>query len=222
MPIGPVIGPMVISGYMIEESKVKELIRLGVKDSKLLSPHTREIIAKKIKSIAKDFVIITVSAEEIDKLRTQTNLNKIEIKKIQQIINLLNPDKVIIDSPEVNVNKFESKIRAEINQKNVKIICENFADKKYPIVGAASILAKVVRDRIIENIKKQYKIDFGTGYSSDERTIKFLKKWIQNHKDFPKFVRKSWITAKLLIKNRKEEKEQKMIKDFVKDSQELD
>ncbi len=201
---------MVICGYLIEESKLNLL--KDAKDSKVLSSKQREELEKKLKKIAKDYALVFLSAEEIDKLREVSNLNKIEIKEMQKMINLLKPDKVIIDSPENNVKKFEEKIRKGLKNKKIEIICENYADSKYPIVSAASILAKVARDKEIDRIKKEYKIDFGSGYPSDERTIKFLKDWLKTHKEFPKFVRKSWLTIEQ-IKN-ENSKKQKTIRDY--------
>jgi len=202
---------MVICGYLIEESKLNLL--KDAKDSKLLSPKQRDELDKKLKKIAKDYALVFLSAEEIDRLREISNLNKIEIKEMQKMINLLNPQKVIIDSPENNVKKFEEKIRKGLKEKNIEIICENYADSRYPIVSAASILAKVARDKEIEKIKNKYNIDFGSGYPSDERTIKFLKDWLKTHKELPNFVRKSWITIEQ-IKNETKEKKQKTIKDY--------
>jgi len=195
---------------LIEEAKLSLL--KNVKDSKLLSPKKREILDKKLKKIAKDYALVFLSAEEIDKLREVSNLNKIEIKEMQKMINLLKPDKVIIDSPENNVKKFEEKIRKGLKNKKIEIICENYADSKYSVVSAASILAKVARDKEIEKIKKELNVDFGSGYPSDERTINFLKEWLKNHKEFPKFVRKSWLTIEQ-IKNEAKEK-QKTIRDY--------
>lgn len=206
---GCVIGPLVICGALIEESKI-ELIK-DAKDSKLLTPKKREKLEKKLKENLKDFAIIKISPSEIDKLRDKKNLNKIEIENIQKIINLFNPDVAIIDSPENNVKKFEKRVREGVRKSDIKIICENYADKKYKIVGAASILAKVERDREIEKIKKEYKIDFGSGYPSDDRTIKFLDEIIRNKKEIPPFVRKSWITVKRLNKK----KSQMKIKEFL-------
>ncbi|MEM5828666.1 MAG: ribonuclease HII [Candidatus Aenigmatarchaeota archaeon] len=197
---GSVIGPLVICGVLIEESKI-ELLK-EAKDSKLLSPKRREKLEKKIKEVVKDFAVIKISSEEIDKLRSEKNLNNIEIENMQKIINLFNPDVVIIDSPEKNVKKFERKIREKIKNNKIKIICENYADRKYKVVSAASIIAKVERDREIEKIKKEYKIDFGSGYPSDERTIKFLENIIKNEKELPKFIRKSWLTVKRLGKRK--------------------
>ncbi|MEM3420071.1 MAG: ribonuclease HII [Nitrososphaerota archaeon] len=199
MPKGPVIGPMVICGFSIEENKIETLKEIGAKDSKLLSPIKREKIMKKLKKIAKNIILIKLSANEIDKLRKEINLNEIEINKMVEIINSSSPNIVIIDSPEVNTKKFINKIKKKLKNKNIKIIAENYADRKYPIVSAASIIAKVERDKEIEKIKKKIGYDFGSGYASDKKTIDFLKYWLKNHDILPNFVRKSWITVKLLI-----------------------
>src|SRR3990167_7979707 len=67
---GPVIGSLFMCGYLIEEKKVPELRKIGVKDSKLLSRSRREQIFEKIKTLSDDFVILKTSAKEIDQLRT--------------------------------------------------------------------------------------------------------------------------------------------------------
>ncbi len=191
---GCVIGPLVMCGYLVDESKLQQLKEIGAKDSKLLTPANRRKIAKELEKIADDFVLLKVSAREIDRMRTVTNLNKIEIERMRQIIKMLQPDRAIIDAIEANTKKFHEKIAAKIN--GTEIIAENFADKKYPIVGAASIMAKVSRDAEIEQLNEKYEI--GSGYTSDPRTISFLKDWAKKNKDFPDFVRKSWITAQII------------------------
>lgn len=199
-----------ICGYLIDEDKVEKLTKCGVKDSKQLTPQKRRKLIPKIKRLADDYMLLKVSAQEIDKLRDITNLNKIEIAKMQEIIRLLKTDKVIIDSPEVNTKRFKDKIGYNLRHNGIDIICENFADKKYTPVGAASIIAKVHRDKEIGKLHKKYGF-FGSGYTSDERTIRFLKDWIKKNKEFPDFVRKSWITSMLI----KEEMQQKKIMEFL-------
>jgi len=122
---------------------------------------------------------------------------------------MFNPDKVIIDSPEVDVRNFSKKVMSKVRNTKIEIVAENFADKKYPVVGAASILAKVERDGEIKKLHKKHGF-FGSGYPSDEITIRFLKDWIKKNKEFPSFVRKSWFTAQWI----KEEKEQKTLRSF--------
>jgi len=207
---GPVVGSLYLCGYLIKEKKTPKLKKYGVKDSKMLTARKRLHILPKLKKLADDYVLLKVTPREIDKLRGITNLNKIEIARMQHIINLLNPDKVIIDSPEVNTKRFAEKIRSRLKDKSVPIVAENFADKKYPEVGAASIIAKVNRDKEIEKLHKKYGY-FGSGYTHDERTIAFLKDWMKMNKEFPDFIRKSWITAMLI----KEESEQRKLIEFL-------
>ena len=206
---GAVIGPMIMAGVLAEQKDLKKLKQIGVRDSKELSPRQREELYPQIIKIAKDHVIIKISASEIDKLRKTKNLNRIEADRMAEIIKSLKADKAYTDAPQVSTEKFR-KILVDLAKNKTKIICENFADKKYVIVGAASIIAKVVRDREVRKIEKENKIFLRTGYSHDEYTINFLKEWLKTHKEWPNFVRKSWITAISL----KTKKKQRSLKDF--------
>ncbi|MBI4895102.1 MAG: ribonuclease HII, partial [Candidatus Aenigmarchaeota archaeon] len=212
-------------GYVIDSSQIDELKKMGVKDSKLLAPKRREYLESKLKEMSEDIIVIKLNALDIDNLRSETNLNKIEIKRMQDIINSVDCDKVFIDAIEANVEKFRKEIISGLSQdrkelikkKKLEIICENYADKNYPVVGAASIIAKVARDADIELIHKEYG-DFGSGYSSDPRTVKFLKDWIKKNKKYPPFVRGSWITAKEI----KKDNDQKRIKEFIIKESDID
>ncbi|MBI4896110.1 MAG: ribonuclease HII [Candidatus Aenigmarchaeota archaeon] len=200
---GPVIGPLVVCGYLIDEKKQPALRKLRVKDSKQLTPEKRSELAPLLQSLATQYKLSVISAQEIDSYRDVSNLNKLEIKKMQELINALKPDQVIIDAPEVNTKVFSNKVRAGIDDRSIDIIAENFADATYPEVSAASILAKVTRDHEIEELHKTYGF-FGSGYTSDERTITFLKDWIKVNKEFPSFVRSSWITAQLMVQDKQQ------------------
>lgn len=206
---GSVIGPMVIAGVLAKEEDLLKFEDMGVTDSKLLSPKRRKQLYKSIKKIAKDFAVLKVSAKEIDSLRgKRVNLNKIEAERIAKIIKVMDADVAYVDTPQVSTEKFK-KILMGLAKNHTDIVCENFADMKYVICGAASIIAKVERDKEIEKIKKRVNFDFGVGYSHDQRSINFLKKCLKKGK-YSDFVRKSWITAIELL----EEKEQKNLKDF--------
>ena len=172
---------------------------IGVKDSKLLTAEKREKLYPQIKKILKDFAIIKISAKQIDELRKRINLNKIEAEKMAQIIKVMRADKAIVDAPQVSTEKFKDYLNALAKNKT-EIVAENFADRKYVIVAAASILAKVERDREIREIEKKNKIFVRTGYPHDENTINFLKSCKGR---FPDFVRKSWVTVQEMIKKKK-------------------
>lgn len=203
---GCIIGPLVIVGVSIDSGKEKELRKIKVRDSKELSQRQREILAKKIEKIAKDILVIKVGPCKIDTYRKEgVNLNKIEAIKFADVINYLNPNKVYIDGPDINLEKFK-KILEKMIKNQTELVIEHYADKKYPIVSAASIIAKVNREEEIEKLKREYG-DFGPGYTSNEKTINWLKEWLKTHKNLPEHVvRRSWITAEILEGERKQSK----------------
>ncbi|MBS3172618.1 ribonuclease HII [Candidatus Woesearchaeota archaeon] len=205
---GPVIGPMVMAGVLISEADEKKLKELGVKDSKLLTPKKREELFDKIKKIAKDYEIIIIPPKEIDEAveSQESNLNRLEVIKSAMIINKFNPNLTILDCPTVSTHKYEEEIRFYLKNKELKLKAENKADVNYPVVSAASILAKVTRDREIEKLKEKYG-DIGPGYPSNEITKKFIK---ENWNKHPEIFRKSWAT----FKNIERKKDQKNLVDF--------
>lgn len=201
---GPVIGPMVICGVLVDETQEKELKKIGVKDSKLLSPKQRSDLSFKIKKIAKDFKIILVQPKEIDQAldSDESNLNLLEADKFAEIIDSLKPDIAYVDCPSTNTKKFKNYLMGKLKRKDVKLVVEHKADKNYVTAGAASILAKVTRDTEIERLKRKYKIDFGSGYPADPFTKQFL---VENYKKYPIF-RKSWSSWKNIARKNGQKK----------------
>jgi ribonuclease HII len=87
---GPVIGPMVLAGCLITEESQKEFKKLGVKDSKELTPKRREMLAEKIRGMVETFEVVLSHPLEIDSnLNNGTNLNKLEAIKIAESNNRL-------------------------------------------------------------------------------------------------------------------------------------
>lgn len=200
---GPVIGPMVMCGVLIDEKDELKLVAVGARDSKLLSPRARELVYKKIIGLVKDYKVVAISPQEIDAaIQSPTlNLNWLEAKKTSEIVNYLKPDKVILDCPSSNCRAYADYVRKGLENKKVRIVAEHKADVNHPIVSAASIIAKVVRDQKIEGIKKEIGIDFGSGYPADERTAKFLREY---HDKYPELFRKEWEPYRKIIKAKKQ------------------
>jgi ribonuclease HII len=195
---GPVIGPLVLAITSIEKTQEEKLIELGVTDSKLLSIKQRQEFFPKIKKLVKECSFIKISPKEIDTLRDTKSLNEIEAMRIGQLLNQLKtkPDKVYVDSPDIISQNFEKRIRNYLDFE-CEIVSEHKADLNYPIVSAASIIAKIERDESIKELEKIHG-KIGSGYPGDEVTITFLKKWLNKHNSLPDFSRKSWETAKNL------------------------
>ena len=194
---GPVIGPMVMAGVMLNEKDL-HLIK-GSKDSKLLTHEKRIELDKKIKKNAR-YKVLVISPEIIDNaiLSEELNLNWLEAHKQAEIINYLQPDKAIIDCPSININSYKNYLQNLIKNKNIKLIVEHKADFNHLICSAASILAKVERENQMDKIKQKYG-NCGPGYPSNKTTQEFTKK---NWNKYPEIFRKTWSTFKR-IKNSK-------------------
>lgn len=205
---GPVIGPMCIGGVKIEESRAHILKVLGVADSKQLTPKKREQLAAQIKKHADGFYILEVSPAQIDELRKIMSMNEIMVVCFSKVLEQLKPDLVYVDAADVKAERFAENLRRQyektspVHAKEIEIISMHKADAVYPAVSAASIIAKVRRDELIEGLKKEWGVDFGSGYPSDPKTREFLLTWGKAHNgEFPDIVRHSWQT----IENIKEE-----------------
>jgi len=210
---GALLGPLVVAGVVVDAEGEKKLKKLGVKDSKKLTPKRREELAPKIEEIAKSVLVMRIQPCRIDKLRGEgVNLDKIEAIKMAEIISMSDANVVYVDSLTHNPKKFMSVIMEHMNDKSPEMNVENYADETYPVVSAASIVAKVERDKAIQEIKDKVKVDFGVGYSHDERTIKFVEDLIKSRKPLPSFVRQSWMTTQLL----KEASWQRKLQEFFK------
>ncbi len=192
---GPVVGNLVICGVLIDESDSFD--GLGF-DSKALSPKKREALFPLIKEKSLNCVVRNVSAKEIDlKNSFGCNLNTLEFMKMAEIINELNPDKVIIDCPHPIPDKFKAEIRGYLINKDVEIVAEHKADYKYSIVGAASIIAKVTRDAMVKGLEERFGVAIGSGYPADPYTVKFVDEFVRGeHAELGEFVRHSWSTIK--------------------------
>jgi len=195
---GAVIGPLVIAGILVDGEGLEEIEALGVRDSKTVTPKRREYLAVEILKIVKDHHIVRLQPKDIDRVvetgKKLHRLNRLEAKAMAEVISHLRPDIAYIDASDVLPERFSRHVDEELTFK-VKIISEHKADRTYPVVSAASIIAKVERDRAISDLREEYG-ELGSGYASDSRTIKFLEEWVKTHDDYPDFVRKSWAPAK--------------------------
>ncbi len=193
---GSVIGPLVIAGISIEKNRIKRLSEIGVKDSKQLTPASRQRMYKKILSVVDGYHVAKISPKIIDQSVATNDLNQLEARYMAKVITKLKPDLSYVDSCDVIPKRFGMRIHEMA--KSGKIHSSHHADRKYPVVSAASIIAKVNRDREIEKLRKKHNL--GSGYPSDVKTMNFIKSWIQQNGAVPRFVRTSWKPVKLLMK----------------------
>lgn len=195
---GPVLGPMCVAGVLLDEGKLDALIRLGVKDSKQLTPRRRETLSVGIKKLADRYYILEVSPLQIDELRKIMTMNEIMVACYVRVLEELKPERAFVDAADVIAERFGENIKKKYSGR-IDIISEHNADEKYPIVSAASILAKVRRDALIKEIEREAGVEIGSGYPSDPKTIRFLERWIREHGSLPDFARSSWETSRGLL-----------------------
>ena len=185
---GSMIGPMVIAGISIEKKNIPKLRKLGVRDSKKLSPKKRELLYKQIVKLVDDYHVIRIPPRTIDKYVFEHNLNHLEAKKMAEVISNLNPDLSYVDSCDVNAARFGREI-SDLSKKS-KVKSYHYADSRFVVVSAASIIAKVSRDRSIMRLNKT--TNLGSGYPSDKKSVNYVKKVVSSKKSLPTSIRKSW------------------------------
>lgn len=165
---------------------------LNVRDSKLVSPKERERLFTLIKKRCR-VSTISIGAQEIDSLRAGMTMNTCVARAHAGVISRLVPDTAYVDACDVNPFRYAEMVRCHL-KKPCEIVSEHHADQTYTVVSAASIIAKVTRDRAIEKLSKEYG-GIGSGYPSDPVTIAFLSGYIDKHRAPPSCARSSWRTV---------------------------
>jgi ribonuclease HII len=194
---GPVLGSLVIGCVLIEAEREPILTTLGADDSKKLTPKQRTEIGEKIKKGVLAWKLQEISATKINAAHQKgMTLNEIEEANFAYLLNEVTPkpDKIFLDAADVKEERFGQSIGRLLKFKPQEIISKHKGDSLFKIVGAASILAKVRRDEIIEEIKKDYG-EIGSGYPGDPKTKTYLRMYYQNNHAFPPFVRTWWQTV---------------------------
>jgi len=205
---GPVLGPLVMVAIAMKESELKKLEWLGVKDSKQLSSEVREELFERIHEVVHDFRIEVIEPDAIDlSLREPgTNLNWLEAETCARMVSELDPDTIIIDCPSPNIKAYTDFISSRLSKavrEKAQLIIEHKADVNYIVASAASIVAKVIRDRAVDRIKNELGIDCGSGYTSDPKTQEFLEKY---HDKYPDLFRRGWQSYKNVVEKKKQRK----------------
>jgi len=191
---GSVLGPMVVAAVGVPSEDVFSDIE--VHDSKLLSPRMRERLYAVIR---KRFRVVTVriDAHEIDEIRMGMTMNACVARAHARVIDKLSPTLAYVDACDVNAIRYADMVKSHLEQP-CDIVSEHHADQTFKVVSAASIVAKVTRDRAIAALSKKYG-EIGSGYPSDPVTIAFLSAYIDEHKTPPPIARKSWKTVTTMI-----------------------
>ncbi|MFQ6129161.1 MAG: ribonuclease HII [Thermoplasmata archaeon] len=196
---GPVMGPLIVAGVLVVDDI--HLREMQVRDSKKLSKKRREELSKEILVAAEcDFQV--VPAEDIDEMRKLMTINELEAKIFASILEKLRPDVAYLDSADTNCEAFESLVRKELDF-DLEIVCRHKADELFPVVSAASIIAKEKREEEVRRISRELGENIGSGYPADPITVEFMQRWISEKGDLPPNTRRSWETARRMLSESK-------------------
>jgi ribonuclease HII len=190
---GAVVGPLVIGMVSVKKSSLHMLSEIGVRDSKLLSAKRRNALYGLIEEIAHEIKVDRIMPAEINEaMHNKISLNELEAVHFARLFDSMKGDisAIYLDSPDVIAEKFGIRfsmssarptkvagIKAEHHPetKQIRIVAEHKADSRYPVVSAASIIAKVVRDREMKKAEHTLRMHIGSGYPSDHYTISAIK-----------------------------------------------
>ena len=197
---GPAMGPLVVGVvYVDNDDALKEI---GVKDSKKLTPKARDRMYDQIIEAADHWTTVVATAEMIDQQRKTISLNEIELRMFAEGVTRWKADSVYADCPDINEESFGIRLGNLVGN-DVEIIAKHKADDTYPVVSAASIIAKVTRDRMMDDIREEFGVNVGSGYPSDHYTMDFIRGWIEKNGTAPPHVRTSWEPVRDMLSKKK-------------------
>ncbi len=207
---GPVLGPLAVAALAVPVEGGEDRLRaMGVRDSKKLAPARRDRLFKELGGMFPHDVI-EVPAEDIDALRASASLNVLEARLfgsvVLRLVGSLGADArvaVYLDAVDTDERVFDRHFRAalggdEAASRVVHVVARHEADERFPVVSAASIIAKGRREEAMARIREELGADIGSGYPGDKATIAFLEKWINEKGALPPHTRASWSTAQRL------------------------
>ncbi len=193
---GCLLGPLIVAGVSMPASEARNLKEMGVRDSKKLTASQRESLYPEIIARSARVCHLGISPQEIDTVvargRRLRKLNYLEAVYFARVIDRLGARRVTVDASDVIPERFRTDIVANLASGCV-VSAHHKADRDYPVVSAASIIAKVERDRAVDLLRRAHG-DFGSGYPSDPATRSFFADWMHRGDPLPGYVRKSWKT----------------------------
>ncbi len=196
---GPVLGPMVIAICALTERDKRWCAVHNVTDSKLIQPARRDRLAKALMDRCW-FATAVIHPPEIDEAvrNRSVTLNGLEYKYMAELIkqfHIAHPDapaEIMVDAPVRKTLPFRNLLQYLSGWPDINTLkAENEADLWHRHVGAASIIAKYEREKLLKEIKEKINCDIGCGYSHDPLARAYVEKAEQGDP----IVRWSWITA---------------------------
>lgn len=191
---GPALGPMVAGAVRADAADLPE----GLADSKQLTETRREELATELRDHPEISVATAaIPPERID--APDTDMNSLGVAAQAEAVASVAEENgtVIADAADTDEARFARRLREAVVDAGteVDVTAEHGADEAHAIVSAASVVAKVERDRRMAEIDGQYDRDVGSGYPSDPTTRAFLGEYVDEHGELPACARATWSTC---------------------------
>lgn len=188
---GPALGPMIAACVCVPDESV---LPEGIDDSKRLAPAKRESIAAALHEAGSIEVgIAAIEPTRIDD--SGTDMNSLTVAAHAEAARQVVKDGMegVCDAGDVDAARFVRRVSEGLPE-GVSLSGEHGADATHRVVGAASVVAKVERDRRVRALEAEYG-GVGSGYPSDPTTREFLKGYVAEHGELPGCARSSWKTC---------------------------
>lgn len=186
---GAVLGPLVVAGAVLPAARLPELAALNVRESKSVARARRAQLLRELWAFGVRGRAVVIPPERID----QENLTHLELWAIGELVRFFRPARVIGDAPvsPQAIPRFRHSLARSTGLAEDQIHLFPQADAREPLVAAASLLAKVVRDGHIRALHRVYG-DFGWGYPGEAKVQEFLAHYVRTHGGLPSICRKRW------------------------------
>ncbi|KAA9399015.1 ribonuclease HII [Haloarcula sp. CBA1130] len=186
---GPVLGSMFAAAVRADPVALPD----GVGDSKDIKPERRERLAGEIRESADAVGLAEIPVDRID--ADGTDMNTLTVDAQATALSAVARDGLsgTVDAGDTDAERFGRRV-ADAVDTDLTVTAEHGADETNPLVGAASIIAKVARDAHVRELADEYG-DVGSGYPSDPTTRAFLADYVDHHGELPACARRSWSTC---------------------------
>lgn len=216
---GPVLGPMVAAAVRADPGALPD----GLADSKRLSPARREALDAALRDRhGVRVATAVVPVAHIDD--PETDMNSLGVAAQAEAIAAVvanggggkdggrdgneNGDgdededvtEAVVDAADVDEARFGRRVGEALaaDGLDLAVVAEHGADDAHAVVSAASVVAKVERDRRVAALEAEYG-EVGSGYPSDPTTREFLADYVAAHGELPACARRSWATCEELL-----------------------
>ncbi|SNZ15857.1 RNase HII [Natronoarchaeum philippinense] len=188
---GPALGSMFVAAVAVDD---RDAIPAGVDDSKKLSRARRDDLAAALRDDDRVRAsVVEVPTERIDDPATDMNALTVDAQSTALDAVVEAGQSGVVDACDTDAERFASRVADGVDA-DVALRAEHGADETYPVVSAASVLAKAARDDHVDALAATYG-EVGSGYPSDPTTRTFLSEYVETHGDLPDCARESWGTC---------------------------